>query len=79
MYRRKLLKFKAEILMLLTAIVLFTISAFFYSYTSSAEGFILALNLTYPYRVYAIPFIGIGTALMGIASVSYAKKSKHHF
>jgi hypothetical protein len=63
--------------MLLIAIVLFTISAFCYSYSKDTNELALALNFTYPYRVFAIPFISTGFALMGIASVSYSRKSKN--
>ena len=65
------LRFKAEILLLLVAIVLFAASTFFYSY----EG--LALGFDYPYRGYAISFVGFGSVLMVAASVSYSKRSKN--
>jgi hypothetical protein len=64
------LKFKAEIFLLLMAIVLFVVSTFFYSY----EG--LAL-FDYPYRPYAIPFVGFGSVLMVTATISYSKRSKN--
>jgi hypothetical protein len=64
-------KFKAEIFLLLVAIVLFAASAFFYSY----EG--LALSFDYPYRGYAISFVGFGSVLMVAASISYSKRSKN--
>jgi hypothetical protein len=62
-------KFKAEIFLLLIAIVLFALSAFFYSY----EGIAL---FDYPYRPYAISFVGFGSVLMVTASISYSKRSK---
>jgi hypothetical protein len=65
-----LLKFKAEIFLLLVAIVLFAVSAFFYSYKG------LAL-FDYPYRGYAISFVGFGSVLMVTASISYSKRSKN--
>jgi hypothetical protein len=64
-------KFKAEIFLLLVAIVLFAVSAFFYSY----QG--LALGFDYPYRGYAISFVGFGSVLMVTASISYSKRSKN--
>jgi hypothetical protein len=64
------LRFKAEIFLLLVAIVLFVVSAFFYSY----EG----LALGYPYRGYAISFVGFGSVLMVTASISYSKRSKNY-
>jgi hypothetical protein len=65
------LKFKAEIFSLLVAIVLFVVSAFFYSYKG------LAL-FDYPYRGLAISFVGFGSVLMIAASVSYLKRSKNY-
>jgi hypothetical protein len=70
-----MLKFKAEILLLFTSMVLFTISAFCFSYATGSEGLVLALKAN-PYRVLAIPFVGFGGALMTVASVSYSKRSK---
>jgi hypothetical protein len=63
-------KFKMEIFLLLIAIVLFAVSAFFYSY----QGQTFSL---YPYRGYALSFVGFGSVLMITASVSYSKRSKH--
>lgn len=62
------LKFKTEIFMLLTAIVLFTISTYCYSFT---------LSLSYPYRSYAIPIVSFGSILMATATISYSKRSKN--
>jgi hypothetical protein len=64
-------KFKAEIFLLFIAIVLFAVSAFFYSY----EG--LALGFDYPYRLQAFSFVGFGSVLMVTASISYSKRSKN--
>ena len=69
-----MLKFKTEISLLLGSIVLFTISAFCFSYATGSLQY--ALSLTYPYRTYAIPFVSFGGALMTVASVSYSKRSK---
>jgi hypothetical protein len=64
-------KFKMEIFLLLIAIVLFAVSAFFYSYQGQTFSF------DYPYRGYALSFVGFGSVLMVTASVSYSKRSKH--
>ncbi len=74
-----MLKYKTEFLLLLTAVVMFIVSALCYSYAISTENFTLALSQTYPYRNYAIPFISTGTVLMSIASISYTKKNKNGF
>jgi hypothetical protein len=71
---KEVLKFKIEICLLLTSIVLFTISAFLFSY-AAANTDLLSL-ITYPYRNYALSFVGSGGALMAVASVSYSKRSK---
>jgi hypothetical protein len=63
-------KFKAEIFLLLAAIVLFAVSAFCYSY----QGIAL---FDYPYRGYALSSLGFGSVLMITASVSYSKRSKN--
>ena len=75
-----MLKFKVEMCLLLLAIVLFVASAFFYSYQSSTETFSLSSELgsfTYPYRAIAISFVGFGSILMLVASISYSKRSKN--
>lgn len=71
-----MMKYKTEFFMLLTAIIMFVVSALCYSYATNTDSFALSIDLTYPYRAYAIPFISTGTALMGIASVSFIKKNK---
>jgi hypothetical protein len=63
--------------LLLVAIALFTLSAFFYSYQPTNEGLALSLEYSYPYRVYALTFVGFGSVLMLTASVSYSKRSKN--
>ena len=64
-----MLKFKIEIFLLLTSIVLFTASAFCFSYATG-------VNLTYPLRNFALEIVGSGGALMTVASISYSKRSK---
>jgi hypothetical protein len=72
------LKFKAEMCLLLMAIVLFAVSAFFYSHQSVSEGLSFSASLSsYPYRGYAVTFVGFGSALMLVASISYSKRSKN--
>jgi hypothetical protein len=64
------LEFKTEVCLLLLAITLFVVSVFFYSY----QGASLA---SYPYRGYALAFVGCGSVSMITASISYSKKSKN--
>jgi hypothetical protein len=60
------------------AILFFAISAFFYSYQAASEGVALSASLgNYPYRAIALTFVGFGSALTLIASVSYSKRSKN--
>jgi hypothetical protein len=64
--------------LLIMAIVLFVVSAFFYSYQSTSESVSFSAGLgSYPYRLYAITFVGFGSVLMLAASVSYSKRSKN--
>ena len=65
------LKFKAEMFLLLMAIVLFAVSAFFYSHQSVSEGLSFSAS-----RGYAVTFVGFGSALTLVASISYSKRSK---
>jgi len=74
-----MMKYKTEFLLLLTAIVMFVISALCYSYATGSNSFALSMDLTYPYRAYVIPFISTGTVLMGIASVSLLKEKQNRF
>jgi hypothetical protein len=67
-------KFKTELILLLTSIILFSISAFCFSYATGAAAY--ALSFTYPLRDLAIPFVGFGSALMAVASISFSKRSK---
>jgi len=71
-------KFKAEMCLLLAAIALFVLSAFFYSYQAVSEGITFSVaSSSYPYRVYALTFLGFGSVLMLTASISYSKRSKN--
>jgi hypothetical protein len=69
-------KFKAEMCMLVLAIVLFAVSAFFYSYEAASEGLTFSVG-SHPYRPVALTFVGFGSVLMLAASVSYSKRSKN--
>ena len=67
--------FKTEVYLLAFAITLFMVSAFFFSYPGGNAGY---LNLaSYPYRGYALAFVGFGSLLMVTASLSYTKRSKN--
>jgi hypothetical protein len=73
------LKFKTEICLLLMALVLFAVSAFFYSYQAASEGLTFSAGLgSYPYRGYALTFVGFGSVLTLVASISYSKRSKNY-
>ncbi len=71
------MKFKAEMCLLVMAIALFAISAFFYSYHPTSEELSFSTSISYPYRLYAIAFVGFGSILTLAASVSYSKRSKN--
>ena len=71
------MKFKAEMCLLLAAMALFAISAFFYSYQPPGENLTFTLGSSYPYRIQALMFVGFGSALMLTASISYSKRSKN--
>ncbi len=70
------MKFKSEIFMLLTAIVLFAASAIFYSTTTSAQALTVASTPEFPYQGYAFSLVGLGTLLMVTASLSFLKRSR---
>ena len=60
------------------AITLFAVSAFFYSYQQVSEGVSLnAVLVNYPYRAFGIMFVGFGSVLTVVASISYSKRSKN--
>lgn len=72
------LKYKKEIILLVTALALFSLSAIFYSYnvaaTSSFE--ISGINM-YPYTGFAIVLVGFGSFFLIVASLSFSKRSKN--
>ena len=71
-------RFKVEMGLLLMAIALFALSAFFYSYQPSGESLTYSLAASsFPYRIEALMFVGFGSVLMLTASISYSKRSKN--
>ena len=72
------MKFKTEVGLLSLAIVLFVISAFFYSYQTGGSNFNLNWA-AYPYQGYALAFVSFGLVLTVTASVSYSKRGKNMF
>ena len=72
------MKYKMEISLLLIAITLFGLSAFFYSYNLVELNVSLGVGLnSYPYRVYALTLVGLGSVLMLTASVSFSRHIKN--
>ena len=72
------MKFKTEVCLLSLALVLFVVSAFFYSYQTGGSNF--SLNwASYPYQGYALAFVSFGLVLTVTASVSYSKRGKNMF
>jgi hypothetical protein len=69
------MNFKTEVCLLTLAVTLFVISAFFFSYQTENPTFLNLAN--YPYRVYALAFVGFGSLLTLTASISYSKRSKN--
>jgi hypothetical protein len=61
-------KFKAEIFLLLAAIMLFAVSTFVYYSGGVALGYL--------HKIYAFSLVGCGSVLMVTASISYSKRSK---
>jgi hypothetical protein len=75
-YKERVLKFKMEVCLLALAITLFVVSSFFYLYQTGSSDLTLSMA-SYPYRGYALAFVGFGSALMVAASISYMKRSKN--
>jgi len=71
-----LMKFKAEICLLIGAIALFFVSAFLYSYKTFSEGLAIVASFEYPYKGYALSLVGFGSLLMVTASLSFMRRSK---
>jgi hypothetical protein len=76
------MQFKTEISLLIVTMALFAVSAFLYTYQVTTQAASLALSdafnaAGYPYRGFALTFVGAGSILMVAASLSYMKKSKN--
>jgi hypothetical protein len=65
-----------EVCLLVLAIALFVVSAFFYGYQTGTGSVNLPI---YPYQGYGLTFLGFGSILMITASISYTKRSKNSF
>ena len=75
------MRFKLEVALLSVAIALFAVSSFIYSYQTETNTVSLlnesaAMAAAFPFRMYAVSFVGFGSVLMVAASISYQKKSK---
>jgi hypothetical protein len=70
------MNFKTEVCLLSLALTLFVVSSFFFSYQNGNTAFNLNWA-AYPYRGYALAFVGFGSVLTLTASISYSKRSKN--
>ncbi len=74
------MRFKLEVGLLSIAIALFAVSSFFYSYQTETTTVSLlseaASMAAFPFRMYAVSFVGFGSVLMVAASISYQRRSK---
>jgi len=66
------LKSKATIFLLVMAIALYILSAFFYSYEASSQGLLPFIN--YPFKDLAIFLAVVASALLVIAAILYVKR-----
>ncbi len=78
------LRFKLEVTMLSIAIALFIVSSFFYSYQmeNTTDTVYASINAAasaavFPFRMYAVSLVGLGSVLMIAASISYQRRSKN--
>lgn len=69
------MKFKTEISLLLMAIIMFLVSAYFYLYQTGPLALSESLGII-PSRFYAFSLVGIGSVLTVVASVSFTRRSK---
>ena len=74
---KRVMDFKTEVCLLAFSITLFMVSAFFFSYQNGSTSYLTLA--AYPYRGYALAFVGFGSLLMVTASLSYTKRSKTSF
>ena len=72
------LKYKIEIILLLVAIVLFSLSTIFYSYSIAKPSDLISSGFNlYPYSGYALVLVGFGSSFLAIASLSFSRRSKN--
>lgn len=69
------MKFKTEVSLLSLALLLFVVSAFFYSYQTGNSSVTLNWG-SYPYQGYSLGLVAFGSVLTLIAFVSYSKRGK---
>jgi hypothetical protein len=67
-----MLKFKIEISLLLSAIMLYAASVVYYSYEAQPMDNFRALN--YPYRFYALPLTVVASVFLIVAGILYSKR-----
>ena len=65
-------KFKTEVCLLSVALLLFVVSAFFYSYQAGSVN--LNLNLAFPYQGYSLLMVCFGSVFTFAAFVSYSRR-----
>ena len=72
------MKYKKEIILLITALALFGLSAILYSYSvaKTSDLVVTGFNM-YPYSGFAIALVGFGSLFLVIASFSFSKRSKN--
>lgn len=69
------MKFKTEMILLFTAIIMFAVSVYFYSYQN--EYLVVSNGLgNIPCRFCAFSLVGVGSIFTVAASVSFNRKSK---
>jgi hypothetical protein len=66
------LKFKLEISLLLSAILIYVLSAFCYSYESPSQEWVQYIDT--PYRVYAFPFTAVASVFLAVAAILYSRR-----
>ena len=67
------MRFKVEISLLLSAILVYVASAFCFSYDAPAQGW-EAPYVDNPYRVYAFPMIAVASVLLATAAILYSRR-----
>jgi len=67
-----MLRFKIELSLLLSAILLYIVSALCYSYELQSTGGVEPVSN--PYRIYAFPLIALASVLLAVAAILYSKR-----